>query len=262
MSGPALEVAGLTLRAGARLLVEEVGFEIAAGEVLGLVGESGSGKSVTAAAVAGLLPAGVERAAGAMRLDGVDLCALDHRARRALSGRAIGMVFQDPMSAFNPVKPVGDLLIRGLMIHQGLARGAARRRAVQALGEMRLPEPERLVDAFPHQISGGQRQRVMIALALINNPGLLIADEPTTALDATVQRQILALLKARAAGRGLLFITHDLGAAAALCDRIAVMHRGRIIECAPAATLIAAPQTAYTGALIAARRRLGAGGAP
>lgn len=245
-----------------RALVHDISFTIGEGEVLGLVGESGSGKSLTAFAIAGLLPPGVEVGAGRARLADVDLNALDKRGRRALAGDRIGLVFQDPLSSFNPVRRIGANLIESVMRRQGLGRRDARAAAIKALDEMRLPQPDLLIDAYPHQLSGGQRQRVMIALALINSPSLLIADEPTTALDATVQRAILALLKRQAPGRATLMITHDLGVAAALCDRIAVMREGRIVECGPAQALLDSPADPYTRALVAARLRLSPAGAP
>ncbi|MCA3254342.1 MAG: ABC transporter ATP-binding protein [Alphaproteobacteria bacterium] len=256
MADGALRVEGLTLAAGGRTLVNGLSFDIGRGEVLGLVGESGSGKSLTAAAIADLLPGGVSRPGGSIRLDGRELTALDPLQRRAMAGGAIGMVFQDPMSAFNPVKHIGDLHVRSLMLHAGLERAAARARAVAAFAAMNLPDPERLIDVYPHQLSGGQRQRAMIALALINDPALLIADEPTTALDATVQRQILALLKRRSAGRALLMITHDLGVAASICDRLAVLYRGHLVELGPTAQVLAAPRHPYTRMLIDARLAL------
>ena len=253
---PVLEVRNLCVdaRVGSRAgrLIEDVGFTLGRGEVLGIVGESGSGKSVTAAAIAGLLPSSLEVCAGSVTLEGRALLSMEPGERRALAGNRIGMVFQDPLSSFNPVRRVGSILKESVMRHRGLAAAAARSAAVSAFADVRLPQPERIFDAYPHQLSGGQRQRAMIALALINEPALLIADEPTTALDATVQLQILALLKRGAGSRALLLITHDLAVAAAVCDRILVMHRGRGVEEGTAAQVLDAPRHAVTRQLLAA----------
>ena len=265
MSAPLLSVNGLRIdhRDGdeRRTLVHDISFAIGEGEVLGLVGESGSGKSLTAYAIAGLLPPGVEVGGGRASLGGTELTALDKRARRALAGDRIGLVFQDPLSSFNPVRKVGANLIESAMRHQRIDRRTARNLAVAALGEMALPQPDLLIDAYPHQLSGGQRQRVMIALALINGPSLLIADEPTTALDATVQRAILALLKRQAPGRATPKNTPHQGGAAPRSDRIAVKRERRIIECGPARALLDSPAEPYTRALVAARLRLSPAGA-
>ncbi len=231
--------------------VESLSFEIAAGEALGIVGESGSGKTMTSLAIMGLLPRGA-RAAGSVSLDGRDL--MDSRPRdwNALRGREIGMVFQDPMSSFNPVRTIGSLIVESIRRHQGLGSGAARAAAIEALRSAGVPQPEARIDAYPHQLSGGLRQRAMIALALANAPKLLIADEPTTALDATVQAQILDLLKARREGRATILITHNLGVAAELCQRILVMRRGACVEQGSARQVLADPRHDYTRALIAA----------
>jgi len=242
--------------AGGPPIVDGVSFEVQSGEVLGIVGESGSGKSLTAFAIAGLLPPALAVTGGAIGVAGEDVIGLDPAARRRLAGSRIGIVFQDPLSSLNPVRRVGTLLIESAMRHRGIDRRAARALAIERMREMRLPDPERLIDAYPHQLSGGQRQRVMIALALMNDPALLIADEPTTALDATVQRSILALLRRQAAGRATILITHDLGVAASLCDRIVVMLGGRVVETGPARALLAAPREAYTRMLVDARRGL------
>jgi ABC-type dipeptide/oligopeptide/nickel transport system ATPase component len=256
---PVLEVDGLTVRAGSgrgvTTLVEDLSFTITTGEVLGIVGESGSGKSMTASAIGGLLPAGVRIGAGRIVLEGREIQALSAVQRRALDGSRIGMVFQDPLSSFNPVRTVGSILVESAARHQRLLSGDARRRAIEALAGVRLPRPEQLIDAYPHQLSGGQRQRAMIALALLNGPPLVIADEPTTALDATVQLQVLALLKRGAGSRAVLLITHDLAVAAATCDRILVMQRGRSVEYGPAARVLDLPAHGYTRALLDAARR-------
>ena len=256
--GPVLEVDGLSVRAGsghlATMPVQDVSFTIAAGEVLGIVGESGSGKSMTAYAIGSLLPEGVAVSAGRIILEGRPVHSLSPAERRALDGNRIGMVFQDPLSSFNPVRTIGSILIESAMRHQRLSAAAARDKVIEALAGVRLPRPELLVDAYPHQLSGGQRQRAMIALALLNGPSLVVADEPTTALDATVQLQILALLKRSAGARALLLITHDLAVASTVCDRILVMQRGRCVEQGPAAGILDAPAHSYTRELLAAAR--------
>jgi ABC-type glutathione transport system ATPase component len=254
----ALSVANLriTRRIDDAPLVEDLSFSVASGEVLAIVGESGSGKTLSVFAVAGLLPPALRVSEGAITLQGEDLLALDPATRRARAGSRIGMVFQDPLSSFNPVRRIGLALIESAMRHQSLPRAAATALATDMLARMRLPDPAALLHAFPHQLSGGQRQRVMIALALINNPALLIADEPTTALDPTVQKSILTLLKQQAPGRATILITHDLGVAASLATRIMVMQHGRCIETGPTAALLANPGHAYTRLLIAARTGL------
>jgi ABC-type glutathione transport system ATPase component len=253
-----LQVDGLSVRAGsghlATMPVQDLSFTIAAGEVLGIVGESGSGKSMTAYAIGSLLPEGVAVSAGRIVLEGRPVHALSPAERRALDGSRIGMVFQDPLSSFNPVRTVGSILIESAMRHQHLAAAAARDKVIEALAGVRLPRPELLVDAYPHQLSGGQRQRAMIALALLNEPSLVVADEPTTALDATVQLRILALLKRNAGSRALLLITHDLAVASTICDRILVMQRGRCVEQGPAADILDTPVQGYTRELLAAAR--------
>ncbi|MBP7335590.1 ABC transporter ATP-binding protein [Niveispirillum sp.] len=250
---PILEIRDLCIDAvapgvPARRLVEDLSLTVAVGEVLGIVGESGSGKSLSAFAVARLLPDSIRVSGGSVHLGGQRIDDLDEGAMRGLRGGRIGFVFQDPLSSFNPVRSIGSILIESIRRHQGLDRKAARALAVEMLSRMRLPA--RSVDAYPHQLSGGQRQRAMIALALANGPDLLIADEPTTALDPTIQLQILALLKQQTADRASILITHDFSVAAAICDRIAVMHRGRLVETGLAAALLAHPQHDYTRDLL------------
>mgnify|MGYP002784013064 CR=1 FL=1 len=252
-AAPLLEVEGLALRVAGlhgRALLDDVSFGVGPGEVLGIVGESGSGKTLTAFAIAGLLPDTVTVAGGLARLGDVDLLALDPARRRRLAGDRIGFVFQDPMSSFNPVRTIGSLLVESARRHRGLGAGDARDRAVRALTDVKLPDPERLVDAYPHELSGGQRQRAILALALLNDPALLIADEPTTALDATVQMHVLQLLRSRSAGRATILITHDLGVAASICDRILVLYRGRCMETGLARELLARPRHPYTRMLL------------
>jgi len=243
--------------------VDDVSLVIGRGETLGLVGESGSGKSVTALSIVRLvLPPG-RITSGRILLDGRDLLALDEPAMRAVRGRRIGFVFQEPMVALNPVYTIGFQIAETLQVH-GLARGhTARRRVRELLEAVRIPEPDRRAREYPHQLSGGLRQRAMIALALAAEPALLIADEPTTALDVTVQAEILDLLRdmRREFNLSLLLITHDLGVVAEMADRVAVMYAGRIVEQAPVADLFRAPAHPYTRGLLASVPT-GASGAP
>jgi peptide/nickel transport system ATP-binding protein len=230
--------------------VEDVSLSLAAGEILCIVGESGSGKSVSTGAIMGLLPRGLN-ASGRILFEGRDLLRLDDAALRDLRGARIGMIFQEPMTALNPLMRVGDQIAEVLQVH-GKGSGAAR---VQALLEaVNLPDPPRLARSYPHLLSGGQRQRVMIAMALALEPSLLIADEPTTALDVTTQMQILRLIRdiQRRRGMGVLFITHDFGVVAEIADRVAVMQQGRVVESGTAQAVLMAPTHAYTKALIAA----------
>jgi oligopeptide/dipeptide ABC transporter ATP-binding protein len=233
--------------------VDDISFRIDRGETLGLVGESGSGKSVTALSIVRLvLPPG-RIAGGRVRLEGRDLLELDEEDMRRVRGRKIGFVFQEPMVALDPVYTIGFQIAETLAVHD-LARGAAaRRRAVELLDLARVPEPARRAREYPHQLSGGLRQRAMIALAIAAEPLLLIADEPTTALDVTVQAEILDLLREmrRALGLSLLLITHDLGVIAGVADRVAVMYAGRLVEQATAADLFHAPAHPYTRGLLA-----------
>jgi len=233
--------------------VDGVSFVVGRGETLGLVGESGSGKSVTALSILRLvLPPG-RIVGGRVELDGTNLLDLDERAMRSIRGRRIGYVFQEPMVALNPVYTIGFQIAETLTVH-GLARGAtARTRAIELLDAVRVPDPVRRASEYPHQLSGGLRQRAMIALALAGSPELLIADEPTTALDVTVQAEILDLLRnLRTSFRlSLLLITHDLGVVAEMADRVAVMYAGRIVEQAPLAPLFEAPAHPYTRGLLA-----------
>jgi oligopeptide/dipeptide ABC transporter ATP-binding protein len=220
--------------------------------MLALVGESGCGKSVTALAVMRLLAPAIRRTAGTIRFDGTDLTALDDEAMRRLRGRRIGMIFQEPMTSLNPVFPIGEQIAEPLRLHLNLSGKQALARAADLLDLVGLPTPARQLARYPHQLSGGQRQRVMIAIALACEPRLLIADEPTTALDVTVQAQILALIDRlrRQLSMACLLITHDLGVVAEYCDRAAVMYAGRIVETGPAAEVFATPRHRYTAALV------------
>lgn len=251
---PALVLDNLrvSLRDGTPLL-RGVDLEVKAGEGLALLGESGSGKSLTAQAVMGLLPktCTVE---GRIESDGLDLRGLTPRQMQSVRGARIGLVFQDSLSALNPVHRVGAQIGEALRIRQGLSRTQARERALELMRQVRIPDAEARYRSYPHQFSGGMRQRVAIAIALAQSPRILIADEPTTALDPTVQLQILHLLKSlqEQLGMGLILITHDLKAAAAIADRVAVMYAGRIVETGPTRSLLARPHHPYTAALLRA----------
>jgi peptide/nickel transport system ATP-binding protein/oligopeptide transport system ATP-binding protein len=234
--------------------VDDVSFDLAPGEVLGIVGESGSGKSVTALSIMGLLPDPPGRiASGAILFEGRDLVAMPAAARRKLRGAAIGMVFQEPMTSLNPVFTVGDQIAETIRIHLRLGRMAARSRALDLLERVGIPAARKRLDDYPHQLSGGMRQRVMIAMALSCNPRLLIADEPTTALDVTIQAQILDLLRDLQAetGMAVLIITHNMGVIAEFADRVLVMYAGRIVEQAPVLALFDAPRHPYSIGLLA-----------
>ncbi len=233
--------------------VNGVSFSVRAGETLGLVGESGCGKSVTAFSVLRLIPSPPGRIAGGrVLLRGRDLLSLGDEAMRRLRGNEISMVFQEPMTALNPVYTVGDQIMEAVRLHQKVGKAEARRRAVDMLARVGIPSPEQRVDEYPHQLSGGMRQRVMIAMALSCNPAVLIADEPTTALDVTIQAQILELLKElqRELGMALILITHDLGVIAETADRVAVMYAGKVVEYTDVRSLFAEPRHPYTIGLL------------
>ncbi|MCP3723074.1 ABC transporter ATP-binding protein [Paraburkholderia sp. CNPSo 3272] len=252
-----LEVRDLRVNFGAHAAVRGVSFDIAAGETLALVGESGSGKSATALSLMQLVPE-PGRVTGSVRFEGRELLGLPTRAVRELRGKQISMIFQEPMTSLNPVLSVGAQVVETLRQHEALSRRAARARAVELLDLVRIPEPQRRFDDYPHELSGGQRQRVMIAMAVACRPRLLIADEPTTALDVTIQARILELLDAlrRELSMSLLLITHDLGVVADHADRVAVMLAGRKVEEAPTADLFARPRHAYTRGLLGASLNL------
>jgi len=244
---------------GPATVVRDLSFNVAAGETVALVGESGSGKSVTANSILRLVPEPPGKIAGAIRFDGIDLLALDDRAMRNIRGNRISMIFQEPMTSLNPVLTVGRQISETLRLHQGLGRQAAEARAVEMLSVVGIAEPGRRAREYPHQLSGGMRQRVMIAAALACNPKLLIADEPTTALDVTIQAQILDLmtdLKKRV-GAAIILITHDLGVVAEIAERVVVMYAGRKLEEARVAELFREPRHPYTQGLIGALPKLG-----
>ena len=248
-----LEIRDLRVAFGAAMPVDGVGLTLEAGRTLGLVGESGCGKTLTALSILRLVPAPGRIAGGSIRFDGGELVDLDEPAMRALRGRAIGMVFQEPMTALNPVLTVGAQVAEAVTLHERVGRAAARARAVEMLRLVEIPDAEPRADAYPHQLSGGMRQRVMLAVALACRPALLIADEPTTALDVTIQAQILDLLGSlqRQLGMAILLVTHDLGVVAERADAVAIMYAGRVVESGPAADVLGAPQHPYTRGLLA-----------
>ena len=256
-SPPLLEISGLSIAFGAHTAVHDLSLTLAPGQTLGLVGESGSGKSATSLALLRLLPPSA-RITGSIRFAGEELLTLPEAAMRRHRGRSLAMIFQEPMTALNPVMRVGSQIAEALEVHEpSLSRTAVRTRVLDALHEVALPNPETRLNDYPHQFSGGQRQRLLIAMALIHRPRLLIADEPTTALDVTVQAQVLALLSQLRQSHNLamLFISHDLAVVAQACnqpgDRVAVMQHGRLVETAPAHELFLEPQHPYTRRLLA-----------
>jgi len=235
-----------------------VSFRLARGQTLGLIGESGCGKSITALALMGLLPEGAQ-VRGSMRFDGRELATLPEADYCKLRGDRIGMVFQEPMTALNPLHTVGRQIAESLRLHRGMGRAAARAEALRLLERVQLPEAAKRLDAYPHQLSGGQRQRVVIAIALACGPDLLIADEPTTALDVTIQREVLDLIQelVREDGMGLLLISHDLGVMADSVQQLMVMYAGTVVESGPTAAIFERLAHPYTRGLFAARPRLG-----
>jgi peptide/nickel transport system ATP-binding protein len=238
-------------------LLRRVSLQVAPGQIVGLVGESGAGKTMVSRVVLGIAPANTRVTHGTVVFDGRDITHLSERQRRHLLGREIAFIPQNPMTALNPVERIGPQITDVLRMHLGLGRTAARDRAAALLSEVHLREPEKILRQYPHELSGGMRQRVLIAVAFACKPKLVIADEPTTALDVTVQKQILQLIRElqRNSGTAILFITHDLGVVAKLCDYVTVMHGGRALESAPAAQLFASPAHDYTRALFAATPR-------
>ncbi|HKC07588.1 MAG TPA: ABC transporter ATP-binding protein [Methylomirabilota bacterium] len=251
-------------RDGTVRAVNEVTFSLEAGRVLALLGESGSGKSVTLRAILGLHQGARTRVSGEVLVKGRDVNRLDERAREALRGSVVSLVFQEPMTALDPVYTIGEQITETLAQHRGLDRAAARRRARELLDLVQVPSPERCLASYPHAISGGMRQRAMIAIALACEPELLLADEPTTALDVTVQAQILWLLRdlQKRLDLAVIFVTHDLGVAAEIADDAAVMYGGRIVEQAPIRELFRRPAHPYTAGLMQATVRRGQKGRP
>ncbi len=247
-AAPALSVRDLTTEVatpeGPRVVVDDLSFEVAPGETLCIAGESGSGKSMTALSIMRLLPERMARiAGGSVKIAGRELTTLSEAAMRSVRGGEIAMIFQEPMTSLNPVLSVGRQLIEAIRAHRRVSSAEARRIALEALSEVRISEPERRLRQYPHELSGGMRQRVMIAMALAGRPKVLIADEPTTALDVTVQAQILSLIRGlqREFGTALILITHDMGVVAEMADRVVVMHDGRMVETGPVERIFAAP---------------------
>ncbi len=239
-------------RRGTLVAVDDVSFHIDEGEVLGVVGESGAGKSLTGAAIIGLLEPPCHVAAGKIVFEGRDIANLPYEKLRRIRGREIGMVFQDPLTSLNPLYTVGRQLTETIRTHTDMGERAARTRAVELLSEVGIPAPERRIDQYPHEFSGGMRQRVVIALALAVNPRLVIADEPTTALDVSIQAQIISLLKrlCREHGAAVMLITHDMGVIAETADRVAVMYAGRVAEVGPVRDVIKDARHPYTHGLM------------
>jgi oligopeptide/dipeptide ABC transporter ATP-binding protein len=251
---PVLAVDKLRVHTGGLTLVEDVSFAIGAGERVGLIGESGSGKSLTAMSLMGLLPEGLH-SEGSITLDGVELVGARQKRFSSLRGRKMAMVFQEPMTALNPTMRIVDQVAEVMLIHRTEpSRADARAAAIRALEQVRLPDPAKIARAYPHQLSGGQQQRVVLAIALANGPELLLCDEPTTALDVTVQAHMLDLISSgvRERGSALLFITHDLAVVATICERVLVMYGGRIVETGSVREVFTNPRHPYTRGLIAA----------
>jgi peptide/nickel transport system ATP-binding protein len=256
MTSPLLDVQHLrvefTTRRGTLRALDDVSFSIAPGEILGVVGESGAGKSLTGAAIIGLLEPPGRVAAGRILFAGQRIDDLPPDAMRQIRGKRIGAIFQDPLTSLNPLYTVGRQLIETIQVHLGLDAAAARQRAIDLLLATGIPAAEQRIDQYPHQFSGGMRQRVVIALALAAEPELIVADEPTTALDVSIQAQIIGLLKslARERGTAVMLVTHDMGVIAETCDRVAVMYAGRIAEIGPVADVIHRPAHPYTTGLM------------
>src|SRR3954469_19807712 len=256
MTEPVLSVRNLQVefasRRGTLRAIDNVSFDIAKGEVLGVVGESGAGKSVTGLAVIGLIDSPGRISGGEIRLAGLRIDNLPPEEMRRIRGKRIGMIFQDPLTSLNPLYKVGDQLIETIKTHLNLSETAARRRAIDLLAEVGIPAPDKRIDSYPHEFSGGMRQRVVIALALCVEPELIIADEPTTALDVSIQAQIIALLKrlGREHGTAIMLVTHDMGVIADTPDRVAVMYAGRLVEIGPVREVVQRPQHPYTVGLM------------
>ncbi len=263
MPAPLLEVNNLVVEfstdAGVVRAVDDVSFSVAAGETVGLVGESGCGKTVTGLALLGLVPTPPGRlASGSIRLDGQELAGLDDSSWRSVRGRKVAMIFQEPMTALNPVFRIGNQMIDVLRQHQRITRRQARAAAIEMLAKVGIPAPDKRIQEYPHQLSGGMRQRVMIAMALSCSPRLLVADEPTTALDVTTQAQVLEQMVRlqQEFGMSMILITHDMGVVAQSCSKAMVMYSGRVVEQAPVTELFARPRHPYTGGLLASIPRI------
>ena len=252
-----LEIDNLHVAIGAANVLRGVSLRVEAGEVRGLVGESGAGKSMVGRTIFGLLPAKAAIRAGQVQFEGRDLLAMPDKERRGLLGRRIALIPQDPMTSLNPVRRIGAQMVALLQLHLGLSKRAALDRAADLLAEVAIRDPARVLQLYPHELSGGMRQRVLIAMAFACNPALVIADEPTTALDVTVQRQVLQLVERmrQRHDAAILFVTHDLGVVAKICRSMTVLHAGRVLEDGPTADVLVKPHHAYTRALLAATPR-------
>ena len=257
LPGPVLDIEGLDVAIHGTPVVRGASLRVDAGRIHGLVGESGGGKTMLCKAAIGVLPRGARVLRGAIRFAGRDVLGMRPTERRALLGRSIAMILQNPMTALNPVYRISDQITDVLKMHMGLDAAAARRRAVDLLHSVHIREPERVMRFFPHELSGGMCQRVAISIAFACEPRLIIADEPTTALDVTVQHQILSLIRQlqRRSGTTVLFITHDLGIVAKLCDEVSVIYAGRILDSGPVKRIFTAHRHPYTAALLAAAPR-------
>src|SRR5262245_46920781 len=260
MSAQLLSVSGLSAvssRDGDGPILRDVSLSIGRGEVHGLVGESGAGKSTIVKAILGILPGGIRIKRGTIALEGRDLLVLDPRDSRRVLGAEVALIPQDPSTALNPGRRIGAQLTDGLRLWRGLSSRDAEARALALLDDVQMREPDRVMHAYPHELSGGMRQRVLIAAAFALDPKLVIADEPTTALDVTVQKQILRLIRAlqERHGTSVLFVSHDLGVVAKICDRVTVLYMGKVVEQGPTAEVLTMPHHAYTKALLAANPR-------
>lgn len=260
MMTPLLSISGLSavsLREGGAPILRDVSLSLGRGEVRGLVGESGAGKSTIAKALLGILPRTVKVTSGEILFEGRDLLTMPEKGLRAIMGSEIALIPQDPQTALNPGRRIEAQLTDGLRLRRGMSARAARDRALQLLDEVHIRDPERVLASYPHELSGGMRQRVMIAAAFSLEPKLVVADEPTTALDVTVQKQILRLIRGmqEAHATAVIFVTHDLGVVAKICDSVTLLYGGKVIEAGPTASVLGAPRHSYTRALIAAGPR-------
>jgi len=254
---PVIDIRNLSARTAVSPILRDVSLSVNAGEVMALVGESGAGKSTIAKAVLGILPAGIKVTGGNIFFEGTNLLALAPAKLRELLGVRIALIPQDPLTSLNPARRIGDQLTDGLRLRAGMSRKAAFDRALSLLNDVHIREPERVLQRYPHELSGGMRQRVLIAQAFSLNPHVIIADEPTTALDVTVQKQVLRLIRdmQREHRTTLLFVTHDLGVVAQICDRMTVLYGGKVLEQGATAEILQNPQSPYTRALLAASPR-------
>jgi len=254
---PVIDIRALSARSALGPVLRDVSLTVGAGEAMALVGESGAGKSTIAKAVLGILPKGIQVTGGSILFEGTDLLTLPPRQMSGLLGVSLALIPQDPLTSLNPSRRIGDQLTDGLRLRAGLGRGASMTRALALLADVHIRDPERVLTLYPHELSGGMRQRVLIAQAFSLNPRVIIADEPTTALDVTVQKQVLRLIRDMQTKHGttLLFVTHDLGVVAQICDRMTVLYGGKVLEQGNTADILRAPAHRYTQALLAANPR-------